>query len=90
MDSMRAAVWVGGRNFEIQEQPVPTPGDGQVRIRVYACGVCLTDVHTIDGLLGPSMPPRILGHEWGGTVGAIGAGVAGLKVVVRIGDDAAF
>jgi threonine dehydrogenase-like Zn-dependent dehydrogenase len=80
METMRAAVWTGGRSFELQEQPIPDPGPGQVRVRVHACGVCLTDVHTIDGLLPQTPPPRILGHEWGGTVDAIGTGVTGLEV----------
>jgi len=87
---MRAAVWTGGRQFEIQELPLPAPGSGQVRIRVHACGVCLTDVHMIDGLLGPTNPPRVLGHEWGGVVDAVGPDVEGIGPGTPVACRAAF
>ena len=77
---MRCAVWVGGRDFSIEERPLPEPGPGEVRVRVAACGVCLTDVHTVDGLLAEVQPPRLMGHEWSGVVEALGAGVAGPAV----------
>lgn len=77
---MRCAIWVGGRDFEIQERPLPEPEPGQVRVRVHACGVCLTEVHTIEGLFGQPQPPRLMGHEFGGTIEALGPGVQGLEV----------
>ena len=77
---MRSAVWVGGPHFRIEERPTPEPGPGEVRVRVHACGVCLTDVHTVDGLLRESQPPREMGHEFGGTVEALGPGVHDLEV----------
>jgi threonine dehydrogenase-like Zn-dependent dehydrogenase len=76
---MRCAVWTGGREFRIEERPAPEPGPGQVRVRVHACGVCLTDVHAIDGLLRETLPPAVLGHEFGGVVDALGPGVSGLS-----------
>jgi len=33
---MRCAVWTGGRDFRIEERPLPEPGPGQVRVRVHA------------------------------------------------------
>jgi threonine dehydrogenase-like Zn-dependent dehydrogenase len=60
--------------------PVPAPGPGQVRIKVGAAGVCLSDVHLISGLVGPlrnADAERTLGHEVAGTVDALGAGVEG-------------
>jgi L-iditol 2-dehydrogenase len=77
---MRTAVWTGGREFRIEERPVPQPARGQVRVRVHSCGVCMTDVHTIDGNFGQAQPPRVLGHEWGGTVDAIGPDVTGVAI----------
>lgn len=77
---MRCAVWTGGREFQIEERPRPEPGPGEVRVRVHACGICMTEVHTIEGLLGQPKPPRILGHEFGGRIDAIGPGVHGLEV----------
>jgi L-iditol 2-dehydrogenase len=40
----------------------------------------MTDVHTIDGSFGQPKPPRVLGHEWGGTVEAIGPDVTGVAI----------
>lgn len=80
MPTMRAAVWTGGREFQIEEKPVPEPGPGEVRVRIHACGVCMTEVHTIEGHFGESSPPRVLGHEWGGVVDAIGPDVTGVEI----------
>jgi threonine dehydrogenase-like Zn-dependent dehydrogenase len=77
---MRCAVWTGGRDFRIEERPLPEPGPGQVRVRVHACGVCMTEVHTIEGQFGQPTPPRVLGHEWGGVVEAVGPDVPGVEV----------
>ena len=66
------------------ERPVPTPGRGQVRVRVSACAVCRTDLHVIDDEL-PDVPhPIVPGHEIVGVVDAIGAG-ATLPLGTRFG-----
>jgi threonine dehydrogenase-like Zn-dependent dehydrogenase len=80
MTTMRCAVWLGGREFGIEERPLPAPGAGEVRVRVHACGVCLTEVHLLDGRLHSVQPPRVFGHEIGGVIEAIGPEVAGLAV----------
>lgn len=82
--SMRAAVWIGGREFRIEERSEPQPGPGEVRVRVHACGVCLTEVHTLDGLIGQYKPPRVVGHEYGGTIEALGPDVSGLEVGMAV------
>jgi L-iditol 2-dehydrogenase len=84
MATMRAAVWTGGNDFPVQESAVPEPGPGQVLVRVAVCGVCMTDVHTVEGKLAPSPPPRVLGHEWGGVIEAVGPGVSGLEPGTRV------
>jgi propanol-preferring alcohol dehydrogenase len=67
------------------ELPDPVPGPGQVRIKVSACGVCRTDLHVVDGEL-PDIPyPIIPGHEVVGRVEALGAGVTGLPIGMRVG-----
>jgi len=67
------------------ERPDPVPGLGQVRIKVSACGVCRTDLHVVDGEL-PDIPyPIIPGHEVVGRVEALGAGVTGLPIGMRVG-----
>lgn len=80
MNTTRSAAWIGGHDFRIDEQPRPEPGPGQIRVKVHACGVCMTEVHGIDGLLGERKPPRVLGHEFGGVIDALGPDVAGLEV----------
>jgi len=78
---MRCAVWTGGSDFRLEERPTAPPGPGEVRIRVHACGVCLTEVHMTEGLLpSPLPPPRVLGHEWSGTVVAVGPEVPDVAV----------
>lgn len=51
------------RPLRLVEMDVPVPGPGQVLLRVEACAVCRTDLHIIDGELGPPELPLILGHE---------------------------
>jgi propanol-preferring alcohol dehydrogenase len=70
----------------IEELPVPTPGPGQVLVRVMASGVCHTDLHAADGDW-PVKPklPFIPGHEGVGYVAALGPGVTILKEGDRVG-----
>lgn len=56
------------------ERPVPTPGAGQVRVRVRACGVCRTDLHLAEGDLTPKHPRVVPGHEVVGLVDRFGPG----------------
>jgi propanol-preferring alcohol dehydrogenase len=68
-----------------QQRPDPVPGPGEVRIRVSACGVCRTDLHVVDGEL-PDLPyPIIPGHEVVGRIEALGDGVDGLQLNMRVG-----
>jgi propanol-preferring alcohol dehydrogenase len=46
-----------------RELPDPEPGDGEVLIRVAACGVCRTDLHVVDGELPDPKLPLVLGHQ---------------------------
>jgi len=78
-----------GKPITIEEVATPSPGAGEVLIRVEACGVCHSDLHLADGdwdLLRPiTKVPLILGHEVAGTVAALGEGVTQLKVGDRVG-----
>ncbi len=65
--------------------PVPTPGPGQVLIRVAACAVCRTDLHIVDGELPFPGRPVIPGHEIVGIVEAVGTGVTEPAVGSRVG-----
>src|SRR5215208_2803049 len=52
-----------GRALRAAEAAEPSPGRGQLRLRVEACGVCRTDLHLRDGELGPGHLPLVLGHQ---------------------------
>jgi propanol-preferring alcohol dehydrogenase len=65
--------------------PIPQPGRGQILIRVSACGVCHTDLHTVEGELIPPHPPIVPGHQVVGTVAGLGSGVEGWSVGDRAG-----
>ena len=67
------------------ELPDPRPAEGEIRVRVLACGVCRTDLHVLDGELPEATYPIIPGHEIVGRVDAVGAGVGDLAVGDRVG-----
>jgi propanol-preferring alcohol dehydrogenase len=67
------------------ERADPVPGDGEVRIKVSACGVCRTDVHVIDGELPNIHYPIIPGHEIVGRIDLMGRGVTGHRIGDRVG-----
>ncbi len=79
--TMKAAVLHAfGKPLTIDEVPIPVPGPGEVLVKVFACGVCHTDLHAIDGdwPVKPA-PPFIPGHEVAGIVATLGPGVTELK-----------
>ena len=63
-----------GEPLRLTDLPEPTPGPGQVLIRVHACGVCRTDLHIVEGDLTRPKVPLILGHQIVGTVDAVAVG----------------
>jgi propanol-preferring alcohol dehydrogenase len=65
--------------------PMPTPGPGQVLIRVHACAVCRTDLHVVDAELTEPKLPLIPGHEIVGTVAALGERVERFAIDDRVG-----
>ncbi|MGW9032136.1 zinc-binding dehydrogenase [Streptomyces sp. NPDC055722] len=80
MDTMLAGrLHLDTLKFAIEEVPVPAPGPGEVLIEVKAAGVCLSDVHPIDGSLKPFHPVDAvtLGHEVAGVIHTLGPGLLG-------------
>ncbi|AFC86040.1 alcohol dehydrogenase AdhP [Frateuria aurantia] len=75
-----------GGPLSIEEVTVPSPGLGEVLVKIEACGVCHTDLHAVDGdwPVKPTLP-FIPGHEGVGHVVAIGPGVSHLKEGDRVG-----
>jgi len=74
-----------GAGFQIVEREIPKPGAGHVRIKVQACGVCHSDVLTVEGGWPGIQYPRVPGHEVAGVVDEVGDGVAGWKKGQRVG-----
>ena len=70
------------QHFEVTEVPIPEPSADEVRISVKAAGVCLSDLHLIDGTLTVANGGTVtLGHEVSGVIESIGADVpTGLTV----------
>jgi L-iditol 2-dehydrogenase len=66
------------RHLEIADAATPVPADGEVLIRVEACGICGSDVHGYDGASGRRIPPIVMGHEAAGTIAELAPGVTGL------------
>ncbi len=73
---MKAIVNTAAGRVQWLDWPLPEPGPGQVRIRTAACGVCATDLHMIAGWERTGFP-AIPGHEWSGTVDAVGSAADG-------------
>jgi propanol-preferring alcohol dehydrogenase len=74
-----------GASLQLQERQDPTPGPGNVRVRINACGVCRTDLHVVDGELPNINYPIVPGHEVVGRVETLGQGVTTLKIGERVG-----
>ena len=86
MPKMRAAqVTRPGGPFEIVEREIPSPGPGQVRIKVQACGICHSDSLVKEGHFPGIQYPRVPGHEVVGVVDAVGTGVPQWKPGQRVG-----
>ena len=80
--TMRAGVYREKGIVRVEEVPVPEVGEGEVLIKVAACGICGTDIKKIFQRY--VEPPQILGHELAGTVVAIGRGVTKWKLGDRV------
>src|SRR5436190_22218330 len=82
---MNALVYTAPHKVETQVHADPKPKPGEVVIRVRAAGVCGSDLLGFLGKSKKRVPPLILGHEIGGEVHALGAGVDDLKIGQRVG-----
>lgn len=80
MEMMKAAVLTRPGHFEIEDRPIPKPGRGEVLIRIARVGVCGTDMHIFHGNYAADSLPMVPGHEFTGTIQALGADVTGLTL----------
>ncbi|HLH29321.1 MAG TPA: alcohol dehydrogenase catalytic domain-containing protein [Acidimicrobiales bacterium] len=76
---MSAAVYRGRGDIAVEERPVPVPGPGEVLLEVRYCGICGSDIHILLEGWGET-PGLIAGHEYSGTIAALGEGVEGWEL----------
>lgn len=89
---MRAFVITGPGRAEVRDVPPPEARPGEVVVDVERAGVCGTDVEFFSGAMsylhtGQARYPMRIGHEWSGTVAAVGAGVEAAWVGRRVTGD---
>ena len=89
--TMKAMILHGVNDMRYTEdKPVPTPGSGEVLVKVEACGICGTDIKIMTKGM-PKMPPYgefTPGHEWAGTVVALGDTVDEFQIGDRVAIEA--
>ena len=68
-----------GQPLAVQDVDLDPPQEGEVLVRLAACGVCHTDLYTASGADPSGYAPTVLGHEGAGVVEAIGEGVTSVK-----------
>ncbi|MBE7189874.1 zinc-dependent alcohol dehydrogenase family protein [Jatrophihabitans endophyticus] len=83
---MRAAVVKSVGEVAVETVDDPTPGPRDVVVQVAACGLCGTDLHILQGEFAPTLPV-IPGHEFAGTVVALGADALGVREGDRVAVD---
>lgn len=83
---MKSAVFYGKKDLRVEERAPREPDEGEVMIRVRACGICGTDVHIFNGDEGAAKTPAntVLGHEFSGEVVSVGKNVGTLSVGDRV------
>ncbi len=81
---MQALVYPAYGELEVRDVPEPTPGPGEVLVRVRACGICGSELGSFAARSARRVPPLVMGHEFAGTVAAIGERVVGLQEGDRV------
>ena len=71
----KAVLWQFGQPLTIETCPIPTPGEGEILVKVMASGLCVSDVHIQDGIISSVHLPYTPGHEMVGIVCRLGPGV---------------
>ncbi len=76
---------VSDEPLQRDEIPLPEPGTGQIRLKVHMCGICHTDLHTVEGELALPRLPVTPGHQIVGVVESKGAEAGRYQVGDRLG-----
>ncbi|HCG62524.1 MAG TPA: hypothetical protein DHV69_06575 [Sphaerochaeta sp.] len=69
-----------GQPLVIEEKPIPVPGSGEVLVKVCASGLCVSDLHIQDGMIGTVRLPYTPGHEMAGIIAQVGEGVTAVDI----------
>ena len=77
---MKQALLYDIGKFRIEETEPPVPGEHQVLVEVWACGICGSDLHIYHGDHPAIRPPAVMGHEFSGRVAAVGDRVRAFAV----------
>jgi 2-desacetyl-2-hydroxyethyl bacteriochlorophyllide A dehydrogenase len=81
-EQMPAAVYLGDGEMAVRELAVPPLGPHEALVEVSHCGICGTDLHLV--LERYARPDSVLGHEWAGTIAALGSDVRGWEIGARV------
>jgi L-iditol 2-dehydrogenase len=81
---MKALMYEGAWQMPLREIEAPEPGPEDVVVKVQAVGICGSDVHGFTGSTGRRTPGIVMGHEFTGSIAAVGAQVAGYELGERV------
>jgi 2-desacetyl-2-hydroxyethyl bacteriochlorophyllide A dehydrogenase len=81
---MKIAILTGPKEFQLQEEKLPTLLSDEVLVQVAACGVCTSELDMWEGKAGEQMYPRYPGHEVSGMIAEVGKDVKGLTPGDRV------
>jgi len=87
---MKSLLYPEYERLEIADQPEPVPGEGQVRLKVSACGICGSELEAFKNRSPRRVPPLIMGHEFCGVIDRVGPGVTGFSLGQRVVSNALF
>ncbi|MBT5875492.1 MAG: alcohol dehydrogenase catalytic domain-containing protein, partial [Candidatus Latescibacteria bacterium] len=81
---MKALMYLGTREMEIQNVPDPEISEGEVILKVGASSICGSDLHGFLGKSAKRVPPLVMGHEFTGEAVEVGPGVDHIALGDRV------
>ena len=81
---MKALVYMGPGQLEVEEREIPAPKKGEVQIKIKKVSICGSDLGAYRHASDRFMPPLVLGHEFSGDITEVGEGVTLLEVGQRV------